>query len=251
MPASIRRRERVVDHRLVVDRQQLLADGPGDRVEPRARAAGQDDPLRIVVAVAWSGPRTGRPRPSRSGGSRPTGLARHQLGVVQVPGDGLAAGPTRSLARPPAQLAADLAGVDRVAAVVARGGRRRSVIRTGSGACGESGAELVEQRRRSPGRPRGWSARCCPPMLYVSPGRPASSTRPECAGVVLDVEPVADVVAVAVDRQGLALQGVEDHQRDQLLGELVGAVVVRAVGRPASAGRRCGGRPGRGGRTPP
>ena len=37
--------ERVIDHRLVVDRQQLLADDPGDRIEPRARAAGQDDSL--------------------------------------------------------------------------------------------------------------------------------------------------------------------------------------------------------------
>ncbi len=47
--------------------------------------------------------------------------------------------------------------------------------------------------------------------------------------MVLDVEPVAHVAAVAVDRQAAALDGVEDHQRDQLLGELVGAVVVRAV----------------------
>src|SRR6185436_11538163 len=37
------------------------------------------------------------------------------------------------------------------------------------------------------------------------------------------------VAAIAVDRQGAPLGGVEDHQGDQLLGELVGAVVVRAV----------------------
>ena len=41
------RRERVVDHRLVVDRQELLADRPGDRMQPRARAAGEDDPLAL------------------------------------------------------------------------------------------------------------------------------------------------------------------------------------------------------------
>ena len=37
------RRQRVVDHRLVVDRDQLLGDAQGDRMQPRARAAGEDD----------------------------------------------------------------------------------------------------------------------------------------------------------------------------------------------------------------
>ena len=38
------RRQRVVDHRLVVDRDQLLADAQRDRMQPRPGAAGQDDP---------------------------------------------------------------------------------------------------------------------------------------------------------------------------------------------------------------
>ena len=38
--------------------------------------------------------------------------------------------------------------------------------------------------------------------------------------------PVADIEARTIDWQGLALQGVEDHQRDELFGELVRAVVV-------------------------
>ena len=45
MPASISVRQRVIDHRLVVDRQQLLADDARERIEPRAGAAGEDDPL--------------------------------------------------------------------------------------------------------------------------------------------------------------------------------------------------------------
>jgi hypothetical protein len=36
-------RQRVIDQRLVVDREQLLADRQGDRIKPRARAAGEDD----------------------------------------------------------------------------------------------------------------------------------------------------------------------------------------------------------------
>src|SRR5690606_25771615 len=35
--------ERIVDHRLVIDRQQLLGDAAGDRIKPRAAAAGEDD----------------------------------------------------------------------------------------------------------------------------------------------------------------------------------------------------------------
>jgi hypothetical protein len=50
------------------------------------------------------------------------------------------------------------------------------------------------------------------------------------AGMVVDVEPVANLVALAVDRQRLAVQGVEDHQRDELLGKVIRAVVVRAIG---------------------
>ena len=37
-------------------------------------------------------------------------------------------------------------------------------------------------------------------------------------------------MAVAIDRQRLARQGVDDHQRDQLFGKVVRAVVVGAVG---------------------
>ena len=44
--------------------------------------------------------------------------------------------------------------------------------------------------------------------------------------VVLHVEPVAYVLALAVDGETLAFQNVVDHQRDELFGEVVGAVVV-------------------------
>ena len=48
--------------------------------------------------------------------------------------------------------------------------------------------------------------------------------------MVRHVQPVADLLAVAIHRQRLAGQCVDDHQRDQLLGEVVGPVVVAAVG---------------------
>ena len=44
--------------------------------------------------------------------------------------------------------------------------------------------------------------------------------------MVVHVQPVADLLAVAVDRQRAVFQRVGDHQRDQLLGELVRPVIV-------------------------
>ena len=48
--------------------------------------------------------------------------------------------------------------------------------------------------------------------------------------VVLHIQPVAHVQALAVHRQRLVVQRVGDHQRDQLLREVIRAVVVRAAG---------------------
>ena len=60
----------------------------------------------------------------------------------------------------------------------------------------------------------------------------SASFRPDAGDgrtVIADVNPVADVQTVAVDRHRLIAQQVADEQRDQLLGELVGTVVVAAA----------------------
>lgn len=46
--------------------------------------------------------------------------------------------------------------------------------------------------------------------------------------VVLDVQPITDVLAFAVDWQRFVFQAVCDHQRDQLLWEEIRSVIVRA-----------------------
>jgi hypothetical protein len=48
------RRQRVIHHRLVVDRQQLLRDHLRGRVEPRAGAAGEQDALHRAAAKCCS-----------------------------------------------------------------------------------------------------------------------------------------------------------------------------------------------------
>ena len=53
--------------------------------------------------------------------------------------------------------------------------------------------------------------------------------RCERRAVILDVQPVAHVEAVAVDRQRLAHQRVDDHQRNELLGKLIGSVIIEQL----------------------
>lgn len=48
--------------------------------------------------------------------------------------------------------------------------------------------------------------------------------------VILHIQPVTHVFALAVNRQRLVCQGIGDHQRNQLFREVIRAVVVRASG---------------------
>ena len=62
----------------------------------------------------------------------------------------------------------------------------------------------------------------------------------ECAGVIFYIEPIANLVAFAVDRERFAFQGVEDNQWNELFREVVGAVVVRCNLLTVPAGHRFG-----------
>ena len=48
--------------------------------------------------------------------------------------------------------------------------------------------------------------------------------------MVLDIEPISDVVALPIDRQRLSREAPDDHVRNELLREMIGAVIVRAIG---------------------
>ncbi|MNI41087.1 hypothetical protein D3C73_953310 [compost metagenome] len=52
----------------------------------------------------------------------------------------------------------------------------------------------------------------------------------QCPGVIFDEQPVAHLQAVAIHRQRLAGQGVEDNQRNQFLGKVERPVIVRTIG---------------------
>jgi hypothetical protein len=48
--------------------------------------------------------------------------------------------------------------------------------------------------------------------------------------VIQYVEPVPDVLTLAIDRDGFLSDALQNHDRDQFFWELIRAVVVRAVG---------------------
>src|SRR5258708_46738 len=65
----------------------------------------------------------------------------------------------------------------------------------------------------------------------VGLARPASLQHaPDCSAVVRNIEPVTNVLAVAVDRQRFSGESAANDKRDQFLRELIRAVIVGAIG---------------------
>jgi len=148
-------------------------------------------------------------------------------GVVEVPADGFAEALVEGGALAPAEFGFEAGAVDGVAAVVA-------------GAVFDVGDEVAQARGVETGffcdeLDEAAEEADILPLVFAADvigaaGLSFSHDRPDCLVVVLDIEPVADVPPIAVDREGLAFEHVEDHEGDEFFGELIGAVVVRAVG---------------------
>src|SRR5690606_25405197 len=110
-------------------RQQLLADALGDRIEPGAGTAGEDDAFASCHLGFLESParvRAGSLRGSRSGGRadafEPVAAVQHPLHpvlIVQVPVHGGGYALLEAVPGLPAQFVLQLGGVDRIAAVVA------------------------------------------------------------------------------------------------------------------------------------
>ena len=188
-----------------------------------ARAGTQDHPHALR-------PRAGAPRCGSPGcgllalcavtglggllGRAPPGL------VLDVPVDGLlqALGEV-GVRRPPAQLALELRAVDGVAAVVA-------------GAVGDPVEVLGVAAHGLENHAQDGDVVLLPigPDEVGLPHAALGEDVPDGRGVVLGVDPVADVLAAAVELGADAVDDVRDLARDELLHVLVGAVVVGAVG---------------------
>ena len=198
-----------------------------------ARAGTQDHPHALR-------PRAGAPRCASPGcgllalcavtglggllGRAPPGL------VLDVPVNGLLQAPGEvGVGRPPAQLALELRRVDGVAAVVA-------------GAVGDPVEVLGVAAHGHQDHAQDGDV----VLLAVGadevglPHAALGEDVPDRRAVVLGVDPVADVLAAAVELGAHAVDDVRDLPGDELLHVLVGAVVVGAVGdrgaKPVGAG---------------
>ena len=156
--------------------------------------------------------------------------------VAHVPVDGRGEAVVEGGLRFPAQRA-QLRGVERVAAVVARAVRDRGDERRRPVEGAQDAVRQVEVGGRVPAAD----------VVGVAAAA-ALDQQVDGAAVIVDVQPVAHVEAVAVERQRPLPDGVGDEERDELLRVLARPVVVRrprddhrhAVGRPVAVGQPVG-----------
>ena len=149
------------------------------------------------------------------------------LGVLQIPGDGLQQPAGERLARLPAQLALDLGDIHGITTVMAgavghildeRGLRRMWRL-------GQARPDLTDTRDH------GQVGGLVTTANIIALARLAvTHNGPDGLAMVFNIQPVADLLSIAIHRQRAALQSIQDHQRDEFFRKLVGAVVVGAVG---------------------
>ena len=147
----------------------------------------------------------------------------------EIPLDGLADTGFEGFGGFPAKFAFEFAGIDGVAAIMTGTvGNEGDLFLVGLTV--RSGAKLIEDGAKGMDDFQvGFFVPAANVIGFPDPARFENS--PDGTAVVLDVEPVANLLTIAVDGQGLAGQGVVDDERDELFREVVGAVVVGAVGR--------------------
>ena len=151
----------------------------------------------------------------------------HPVLVVEVPADGLLDALLELERRLPAQLALQLGGIDGVAHVVA--GAVRDIgdqIHVGALGTAQHPVHRVDQHLDDVDVLPLVEAADVVGVAHLA----LVEDEVDGAGVILDIEPVAHVLALAIDRQRLAVTDIVDEQGDELLWELVRTVVVRAVG---------------------
>lgn len=152
------------------------------------------------------------------------------LAVVRVPVDGgLQTGLEIRVRGRPTQFGPELRGIDRVTAVMAR-----TVLHPVE-------RVLVLSHHLQNHAKHGDVVPLAVRADQVGLADPAfGQDRPHAAGMVLGVDPVAYVLALAVQLRPLALEDVRDLAGDELLHMLVRAVVVRAVGNSGPQAVRAG-----------
>src|SRR5262249_12126677 len=127
--------------------------------------------------------------------------------------------------RQPAELAADFASIDRVAVVMAGAVSNKgneTLVRSTLGAKFiENGVDLAHNLKIR-------ALAVAPDIVGLADPTPLKH-EDKSPRMILDVEPVANVRALAINRHRLAGGPFEDHERNELFRELIWAIVIRAI----------------------
>ena len=152
--------------------------------------------------------------------------------MIEIPAHGGLEPLLKAVAGGPAQFSCDLGRIDRVAPVVAR-----AIAHAGdqAGVGGSLGPQPIHQsadrfHHIAIGALTG-AAVITGTTHAIALAQPAAGGRQQQRlHVIFHVEPIAHIRAIAIEGDRLTGHRLEDHHRNQLLGELPGAVVVGAVG---------------------
>ena len=148
--------------------------------------------------------------------------------VVQIPLHGLADARLEGFHRRPAQLLLDLACIDGITPVVPRAVGDKGNLQV-VGFAISARLQLVQQGTH--GVHDVQIGHLVPAAHVVRLTRLAGFQHPaNGAAMVFHIQPVAYLLAVAIDRQGFAGQRVHDHQRNEFFRKVQRAIVVGAVG---------------------
>jgi len=148
------------------------------------------------------------------------------LGIVQIPANRVAQTFVKAHGLLPAELVFELGAVYGVAPVVAGpvfdvGDERIELPHGLAGLLGDDVDKPVKE-------PDVFPLVLAADVVGLS-DTSARHDSPHRSVVVYHVEPVANVLAIAIDREGFVFQHVENHKRDELFRKLIGPVVVRAI----------------------
>ena len=136
----------------------------------------------------------------------------------EVPLDGLLDAVPELRLRQPAELVVDLRRVDRIAHIVpfAVGNERDEALRL---------AQLLTDELDDIDVPH----LVVPADVVHLPHAPFVDDEVDRLAVILHIQPITHVLALAVHGQRLIVERVRDHKRNELLGELIRTIVVRAT----------------------
>src|ERR1700733_8145900 len=145
--------------------------------------------------------------------------SRHPISIFSIPVDGLAQALIERNRGLPAEFALDLLAIQSVPTIVAR-----AILHVR-----EQNLRLSDHAKQA----------LCHRNVFLDvdaakdvdlADAPALKDLQDAAAIVVDMKPIALLLPVPIEGKWLVVQGIGDHQRQELFWKLIGSVVVRRAG---------------------